>query len=114
MSDTYTVQRSATIDAPPERVYAHIIDFQQWAAWSPWDDMDPSMNKTYSGADSGVGARYAWSGNRKVGQGNMEITGATQPSSIEIALEFLKPSRRATQHGSRCSHPVAGPISPGR
>jgi len=91
MSDTYTVQRSTTIDAPPNQVYAQIIDFRQWADWSPWDDMDPSMDKTFSGADAGVGAKYGWSGNRKVGQGNMEITDANQPSSVQIALEFLKP-----------------------
>ena len=91
MSDTYTVQRSASIDAPPDRVYAHIVDFHQWADWSPWDDMDPEMDKTYSGADSGTGAKYAWTGNRKVGQGSMEITDATEPSSVQIALEFVKP-----------------------
>ena len=91
MSDTYTVQRSATVAAPPEQVYARIIDFHQWTDWSPWEDMDPTMDKTYSGAASGVGARYAWSGNRKVGQGNMEITEATDPSQIKISLEFLKP-----------------------
>ena len=91
MSDTYTVQRSAVIGASPERVFRHISDFHQWEAWSPWEDMDPEMAKTFSGAEAGVGAKYAWSGNRKVGQGNMEITGATEHSSIEIALEFLKP-----------------------
>ena len=91
MSDTYTVTRSATIEAPPEKVYAHIVDFHKWGGWSPWDEMDPDMNKTYAGADAGVGARYAWSGNRKVGQGKMEITRATEHSSIEIDLRFLKP-----------------------
>ena len=91
MSDTYTVQRSTTIEASPDAVYARIIDFRQWTDWSPWDDMDPSMDKTFSGADAGIGAKYSWSGNRKVGQGNMEITDATEPSSVQIALEFLKP-----------------------
>ena len=91
MSDTYTVQRSASIDASPDQVYAHIVDFRQWADWSPWEDMDSEMNKTYSGSDSGTGARFAWSGNRKVGQGSMEITDATEPSSVQIALEFVKP-----------------------
>jgi uncharacterized protein YndB with AHSA1/START domain len=85
------VQRTVTIAAPPERVYSHIADFRRWVDWSPWDDMDPDMNKSYSGAEMGVGARYAWSGNRKVGEGRMVITGATEASSIEIALEFLKP-----------------------
>ena len=91
MSDTFTVQRSATIDAPPERVYHHIIDFSRWADWSPWDDMDPNMSKTFSGAESGVGSHYSWSGNRKVGEGSMEITDAKENSTIHIALEFLKP-----------------------
>lgn len=91
MSDTYTVQRSATLNVPPDQVYAHIVDFHRWADWSPWDDMDPSMSKMCSGADAGVGAKYAWSGNRPVGQGRMEITGATEGSSVQIALEFLKP-----------------------
>ena len=55
MSDTYTVERSTSIDAPPERVYAHIVDFQKWGAWSPWDEMDPDMDKKYSGPDAGPG-----------------------------------------------------------
>lgn len=91
MSDAYTVQRSTTIEAPPDRVYAHIIDFHHWADWSPWEEMDPAVDKTFSGSDSGKGAKYAWSGNRKVGQGSMEITDASEPSHVEIALEFLKP-----------------------
>ena len=91
MSDTFTVQRSTTINAPAERVYGHLIDFNKWADWSPWESMDPSMSKSFSGAESGVGSRYEWSGNRKVGQGSMEITDAKEHSDIHIALEFLKP-----------------------
>ncbi len=91
MSDTYTVQRATTINASPESVYAHIVDFHNWEAWSPWEELDPDMDKTYSGPDSGVGATYAWSGNRKVGQGRMEIKGVAEPANVKIALEFLKP-----------------------
>lgn len=91
MSDTYTVHRSTSIQAPPADVFAHIIDFRQWGNWSPWEELDPAMTRTYSGADSGEGARYSWTGNRKVGQGNMEITRVEEPSRIELALEFIKP-----------------------
>lgn len=49
------------------------------------------MQRTHSGSASGVGAVYEWEGNRKAGKGRMEITKATAPSSLEIALEFLKP-----------------------
>ena len=89
--DTYTVARSLSIDAPSEHIFSKVIDFREWGDWSPWEDLDPDMKKVYSGAESGVGSRYAWSGNRKVGEGNMEITDASEPSSITVALEFLKP-----------------------
>ena len=91
MADEYTVERSATIDAPPERIYERIVDFHKWTAWSPWEDVDPDLQRTYSGAESGIGAVYAWSGNRKAGQGRMEIVEATQPSRVRIDLTFEKP-----------------------
>lgn len=89
--DTYTVERSATIDAPPERIYPQVADFHNWPKWSPWEDVDPELNRTYSGAQSGTGAVYGWSGNRKAGRGRMEITDATEPSRVQIDLLFEKP-----------------------
>lgn len=89
--DTYVVQRSSTIAAPPARIYQQIVDFHGWRKWSPWEDLDPDLQRTYSGADSGTGAVYAWSGNRKAGKGRMEITEATEPSKIAIELTFEKP-----------------------
>ena len=89
--DIYTVQRSTTIDAPPTRIYEQIADFHRWANWSPWEDIDPALQRSYSGPDSGPGATYAWSGNRKAGQGRMQITAATAPSTVRIDLVFEKP-----------------------
>lgn len=89
--DTYTVERSATIDAPPERIYPQVADFHNWPKWSPWEDVDPELTRTYSGAQSGTGAVYGWSGNRKAGRGRMEITDATEPSRVQIDLLFEKP-----------------------
>lgn len=89
--DTYKVVRSTTIDAPPARVYTEIADFHRWAAWSPWEDLDPQLQRTYSGEAAGRGAVYAWSGNRRAGQGRMEIVQATAPSTIRIDLHFEKP-----------------------
>jgi uncharacterized protein YndB with AHSA1/START domain len=89
--DTYTVERSTTIDAPPERVFAEVADFRNWRRWSPWEGLDPDLQRTYSGSQSGTGAAYAWSGNRKAGQGRMEIVEATQPSRVAIDLVFEKP-----------------------
>jgi Polyketide cyclase / dehydrase and lipid transport len=87
---TFSVQRSAEIKAPPERISPLITDFHQWAGWSPWEKRDPAMKRTYEGADSGKGAVYAWDGNRNVGSGRMEILQAST-SKIVIKLDFFKP-----------------------
>jgi hypothetical protein len=88
---TYTVTRSALIPAPAKDVFPLVNSFREWTKWSPWESVDPTMGRTYSGPEAGVGAKYAWSGNRKAGSGNMEIVGAQEPDSINIRLEFTKP-----------------------
>jgi len=91
--DTYSVERSLTIDAPAASIYDQIVNFHHWTSWSPWEGVDPDLRRTYSGSESGTGAVYAWSGNRKAGQGRMEITGTTEPSRVQIDLAFEKPFR---------------------
>ena len=86
----YEVVRSTTVNAPPATLHALINDFHEWRAWSPWEDLDPNLNRIHSGPASGVGAHYAWEGNRKAGKGSMEITSST-PESIGFALMFVKP-----------------------
>lgn len=86
----YHVSRSATIAADPALVHRLVNDLHEWQTWSPWEGLDPELERTYSGADAGVGAHYAWSGNRKAGQGTMEITGST-PEQVDLALTFVKP-----------------------
>jgi uncharacterized protein YndB with AHSA1/START domain len=89
--DKFRIERSASIKAPPEKIFPLINDFHQWGAWSPWEKIDPALKRTYSGADSGHGAVYEWEGNKKVGKGRMEITEASPPSKIIIKLDFFKP-----------------------
>jgi uncharacterized protein YndB with AHSA1/START domain len=87
----FEVVRDATIPAPRATVFALLADFHRWREWSPWEDIDPNMQRTYSGPPSGVGAVYEWDGNRKAGAGRMEITSADAPSRVQLALQFLKP-----------------------
>lgn len=89
--DTFHVQRSASIKAPPEKVFALINDYRNWNAWSPWEKKDPALKRTFSATTSGKGATYAWEGNKDVGQGRMEIAEAVAPSSITIKLDFVQP-----------------------
>lgn len=93
---TYVVERRILVHAPVARVHERVHDFHQWVTWSPWEGVDPELDRVYSGPDSGVGARYAWSGNRKAGRGSMRITGAS-PERVEVLLEFLKPFRSTAE-----------------
>jgi hypothetical protein len=89
--NAFRVQRAATIKASPEKIFPLINDFHTWTSWSPWENIDPAMKRSYSGVSSGTGAIYEWEGNNKVGTGRMEITSTLPPSKVIIKLDFLKP-----------------------
>lgn len=89
--DTFRVQRTATIKAPPEKIFALINDLRSWSLWSPYEKKDPAMKRAFSGASSGKGAIYEWDGDKNVGKGRMEITEATPSSKILIKLDFFSP-----------------------
>ena len=89
--DTFRLQRSITINAPPDRVFPFINDFHQWPLWSPWEKMDPNMRNTHSGAAQRRGAVYEWDGNKNVGTGQSEIVESVPPLTVKIKLDFFKP-----------------------
>ena len=87
---TFHLERSINVAAPTEAAFAQVNDFHAWSKWSPWEKLDPAMKRSYEGPPSGVGAKYAWVGNKEVGEGRMTIQ-QSEPSSIVVKLEFLKP-----------------------
>ena len=87
----FSVQRTATIQAPPEKIFPLINDYHNWPQWSPWEKIDPNMKRTYSGPTSGTGSVYEWDGNSKAGKGRMEIAESMPTSKIAIKLDFIKP-----------------------
>lgn len=86
----FSLSRSTRIQADPARVHALLDDFREWQKWSPWERVDPALQREYTGPDHGVGSTYHWSGNKKAGEGEMRITEST-PTSVVVDLEFLKP-----------------------
>src|ERR1700688_4928737 len=80
--NTFSVQRATTVKAPPERIFPLINDFHRWGSWSPYENKDPAMKRSFSGAADGKGAVYGWEGNKNVGSGRMEILDTSAPSKI--------------------------------
>ena len=98
MGATYTVQRKAVIKAPPQAIFDRISHFSKWERWSPWEDLDPEMEKRYLGAPDGqVGSGYSWKGNRKAGEGSMTLSAAEAPNLVRADLQFLKPFKSTSE-----------------
>lgn len=88
--DQFHVERSVSIKAPPEKIFPLINDLHAWNDWTPYNK-DPAMKKTFSGSNQGVGASYAWEGNKEVGKGDITITASTPPSKIVFDLHMIEP-----------------------
>jgi carbon monoxide dehydrogenase subunit G len=89
--DVFTVQRTASIKAPPEKIFPFINDFHQWTVWSPFEKIDPDMKRTYGPITVGKGATYGWDGNKNIGSGSMEILDAPAPRKVTVKLDFMRP-----------------------
>ncbi len=90
-ADTFRVQRSIDINAPAEKIFPLINDYKHWGSWSPYEKLDPAMQRAFSGAPSGKGSVYEWNGNKNVGHGRMEILDTTPSSKVVIKLDFFSP-----------------------
>jgi uncharacterized protein YndB with AHSA1/START domain len=89
--NTFQVQRSILINAPPQKAFALVNDFHKWESWAPQDQQDPTMHRTYSGPTEGTGPVSEWSGSGSTGKGRMAITESVPPKMISIKVDFVKP-----------------------
>jgi hypothetical protein len=89
--DDFRVSRSATIPAPTAAVFEQVNDLHKFQEWSPWAKIDPNCKLTYDGPPAGVGASFAWAGNKDVGEGRMTVIESRPGESVRFKLEFLKP-----------------------
>jgi len=89
--DVFVVQRSASIKAPADKIFPFINDFHQWPIWSPFENIDPDMKRSYGPVTAGKGATYGWEGNKNIGSGSMEIIDAPAPRGVTIKLDFTRP-----------------------
>jgi uncharacterized protein YndB with AHSA1/START domain len=88
---TIQIQRSRSIQAPPDKVFAMIDDFHNWKQWAPQDVEDPTMTRTFSGPEHGLGAASEWSGSGNSGKGRMSVVESEEPKRIKIRVDFVKP-----------------------
>jgi hypothetical protein len=91
LSNSFQVQRSLRINASADKIFPLINNMRGMNTWNPFAEADPEIKITYTGPESGKGARYQWTGNSKVGEGSIEITDVSEPSRVALRLDMLKP-----------------------
>jgi len=94
--DTFTLRRSLLIQAPPDKLHALINNMRAFNTWNPYDKKDPAMQGSYSGPAAGPGARYAFKGNKDVGEGSLEITDSA-PGQVGMRLDMSAPMEAHNQ-----------------
>jgi uncharacterized protein YndB with AHSA1/START domain len=93
-SPEFNVTRTATIAAPPEKVFPLVNNLKNWDSWSPWAKLDPSATNNFEGPEEGTGAKMSWAGNADVGIGLMTITESTPNELVRFELDFKKPMKQ--------------------
>src|SRR5687768_7181857 len=84
----FRVERSVTINAPPEKIHAVVGNFREWPTWTAWNtERYPDMEMTYTGPVEGVGAKSRWT-SESAGTGEMEITASDPAKGIAYDLAF--------------------------
>lgn len=84
LPNTWRVERTVLIDAPPERIYALLSDLKRWQEWSVWTRaMDPLLRNAYEGPQEGVGAKWIWLG-PEMGRGRLVIVSSEPTKGIEL------------------------------
>ncbi|HEV3136877.1 MAG TPA: SRPBCC family protein [Pirellulales bacterium] len=88
---TFSVERSATMPAPPAAVFDQINDLQAWDAWSPWRKLDPNPKTTMSNPSAGKGAKFTWDGNQEIGAGSLTVLDSQPDERVDVEQAFVRP-----------------------
>jgi len=101
--DTFRTVRSATIGAPPDKIFPLMSDLRRMNEWNPFAHTDPKMTGSYSGPAAGAGAAFAFDG-RKCGTGRIEIMDTQPPNRMDMRLVMTRPFK--------CDNAIAFTLEP--
>jgi polyketide cyclase/dehydrase/lipid transport protein len=88
---TFRVARTATIQAPPDKLHGFINDMRIFNTWNPYNLKDPNIRGEYHGPAAGPGAIYRFAGNKDVGKGSIEIVESAPANKVIMKLDMLEP-----------------------
>ena len=88
----FRLSKSATIDAPREKIYDYIRFLKSQENYSVWVMTDPNIQLQYTGIDGTVGSASSWTSEMKnVGIGAQEIKALIPNEAMTVEIRFEKP-----------------------
>ena len=85
----HLIVRETVIDAPQDLIHDQIYDLKKWDTWSPWEQSDATIKKTYGPTSEGKGSFYTWD-SKHSGKGKLTITGTSSDSiNTEVIFEGM-------------------------
>lgn len=87
----YHIQRVIVINAPLQKVFDYLKKLKNWDNFNERATADTNRKIEFKGKDGTAGFIYAWSGNKKVGEGEKEIKFIDEGKKIETEIRFVKP-----------------------
>lgn len=88
--DSFSVERSADLDATPAALYEQVNNHHNFEKWNPFSEGDPGVKNTFSGPDSGVGAVCSWEGG-KSGKGTSTIMESKPNELVRFRMDWKEP-----------------------
>ena len=91
MKREHYVRREIIINAPRQKVFDYVKLLKNQDEFNKHAQAGPDRNREYKGTDGTVGFIYAWSGNKKAGEGEKEIKNIIEGEKMEAEIRFVKP-----------------------
>lgn len=91
ISKDLQANKEIVINKPVDEVFGFIKYLKNQQLYSKWATLDADMKNEYNGIDGQPGFVNHWVGNKKVGEGEQEITAIEEGKAIYTDLRFIKP-----------------------
>ncbi|MFN4117121.1 MAG: SRPBCC family protein [Inhella sp.] len=87
LNPVFRVERSLLIQAPAERIYAHLDSSDGWQRWGAWYRRDPQMQLLADARTEGTGAAWSWRSESQ-GNGRLELTEVEVDRRVAYVLQI--------------------------
>lgn len=86
LPSTISVERSIVVNTETERVHRLVGELRAWDEWTPFKELDPTVEVTFGASTSGVGASQSWTD--KSGGGTLTFTEWDPETGIAFDISF--------------------------